>query len=174
MVGVEDDVPRPGDELVEVLDERGRVVDVVPRARMRAENLRHRSVAIVVCDGSRVLVHQRAAWKDVWPAWWDLAFGGVCGVGERFTDSALRELAEEAGVTVDEDQLLDLGDGRHEDDDVRVVTRVYALAHPGPFTFADGEVQAVEWIERGGLEAWAAAHPVVPDSLAIALPRLLG
>lgn len=159
-------------DLVEVLDERGAVVAVVPRSRMRAENLRHRGVAIVVCDGSRVLVHQRASWKDVWPSRWDLAFGGVCDVGERFSDAALRELAEEAGITVAEDELLDLGDGRHEGDAVRVLTRIYAVTHPGPFRFADGEVQAVEWLERGELAAWADGHELCDDARELLLPRL--
>ena len=31
----------------------------------------------------------------MWPSYWDLAFGGVCGVGETFETSAVRELAEE-------------------------------------------------------------------------------
>src|SRR5690349_17836327 len=101
-------------ENVEVVDERGTVVAVVPRPQMRAENLRHRSVGIVVCSGSRVLVHRRADWKDVWPSRWDVAFGGVCDVGERYTDAARRELAEEAGIDVGEDELLDLGEGWYD------------------------------------------------------------
>ena len=160
------------DEAVEVVDERGAVTAVVPRTAMRSGNLRHRSVGIVVCSGSKVLVHQRADWKDVWPSRWDLAFGGVCDVGERFTDAALRELAEEAGITVTEDELLDLGDGWYDGDEVRVVARLYAVAHDGPFTLPDGEVQRVEWLERDELAAWAATHELCDDSRELLLPRL--
>lgn len=159
-------------ERVEVVDERGKVVGVVPRAEMRAGNLRHRSVGIVVCHGSKVLVHQRADWKDVWPSRWDVAFGGVCDVGEPYPAAALRELEEEAGIAVDEDQLLDLGDGWYDGDAVRVVARLYAVQHPGPFTFADGEVQRVEWLERGELAAWAATHELCDDSRELLLPTL--
>src|SRR5690606_9429424 len=59
-----------GDEELEEVDEAGRVVRVVTRAEMRAANLRHRAVGIVVRrpgDGA-VLVHRRAPWKDVWPS----------------------------------------------------------------------------------------------------------
>jgi isopentenyldiphosphate isomerase len=161
-------------EAVEVLDERGAVVEVVTRAAMRAGNLRHRAVYVTVCSGTRVLVHQRAAWKDVWPSRWDLAFGGVCDVGERWSDAARRELAEEAGVEVAEHELLDLGDGRFESDEVRVVGRAYAVAHDGPFTFADGEVQAVEWVERADLVALIDERQTCPDTVEIMLPRLLG
>jgi 8-oxo-dGTP pyrophosphatase MutT (NUDIX family) len=159
-------------ERVEVVDERGAVVGVVPRSQMRAENLRHRSVGIVVCSGSRVLVHRRADWKDVWPSRWDVAFGGVCDVGERYTDAARRELAEEAGIDVGEDELLDLGEGWYDGDDVRVVARLYAVEHPGPFVFADGEVQSVEWVERSDLAAFAASHELCDDSRELLLPRL--
>ena len=162
------------DELVEVLDERGKVVDVVTRAQMRAENLRHRSVAVAVLHDGRVLAHQRAAWKDVWPSRWDVAFGGVCDVGETWPAAALRELAEEAGISVGEEELLDLGDDRFESDEVRLVGRLYAVDHAGPFTFTDGEVQATEWVALSGLDDWLATHDVVDDSRALVVPRLLG
>src|SRR4051812_16391315 len=87
------------DELVDVVDEHGQVIDVVARRRMRAENLRHRAVfvAILSTDG-RVLVHRRADHKDVWPGRWDLAIGGVVVAGEGWDDAARREVAEEIGV----------------------------------------------------------------------------
>ena len=47
-------------EPVEVLDELGAVVAVVPRSEMRAANLRHRAVYVVVCAGTRVLAEFRS------------------------------------------------------------------------------------------------------------------
>ena len=77
----------PAQELVEWMDDQGRVLDVVTRGRMRAERLLHRAVFVVIRSPSGdVLVHRRADWKDVWPSNWDLAFGGVVGVGEPFTN----------------------------------------------------------------------------------------
>jgi 8-oxo-dGTP pyrophosphatase MutT (NUDIX family) len=111
-------------EWVEVLDERGKVVDVVPRAEMRSRNLRHRAVYVAVLAGDRLLTHQRADWKDVWPSRWDVAFGGVCDVGETWPAAARRELAEEAGIAIDEHELLDMGDDRFESDEVRLVGRI--------------------------------------------------
>ena len=65
-------------ELVDVVDTDDIVVDIVARSEMRARNMRHRSVAIVVIDDTgRVLVHRRALDKDVWPGQWDLAGGGL-------------------------------------------------------------------------------------------------
>ncbi len=159
-------------EAVEVLDGRGKVVDVVARAVMRAENLRHRAVYIAVLDRDRLLVHQRADWKDVWPSRWDIAFGGVCAAGERWPDAAVRELGEELGIDVDEAELLDLGDGRYESDDVRVVGRVYAVQHRGPFTHRDREVVRTEWVTLDDLERWLEGHDVCDDSVELVVPRL--
>ena len=161
-------------EQVEILDDRGAVVDVVGRDIMRADNLRHRSVYVAVLDGDRLLVHQRASWKDVWPSRWDVAFGGVCGVGERWSDAAIRELAEEAGVVVAEAELLDLGDGWYESDVVRVVGRLYAVQHTGPIRYSDGEVQQTEWVELAALETWLSTHEVCDDSLELIVPTLSG
>ena len=93
-------------QLVEHVDENGDVIEVVTRSEMRAKALRHRSVYIAVLDGDRLLVHKRADWKDVFPGAWDLAFGGVCDVGEGWLESARRELLEEAGI---EAPLVDRG-----------------------------------------------------------------
>jgi 8-oxo-dGTP pyrophosphatase MutT (NUDIX family) len=157
-------------ELVEVVDAHGDVEAVVSRAEMRARRLRHRCVAVTVLrpgDGA-VLVHRRAGWKDVWPGRWDVAFGGVCGVGEAWEAAAVRELAEEAGIDVTPEVLEDAGEIAFEDDDVASVLHGYLLRHGGPFTFVDGEVEEVAWVPRGELVAWAAGRAVCPDTLALA------
>ncbi len=164
-----------GDELVEIIDEGGRVERLVPRSDMRAGNLRHRSVAVVVVTGSGALVaHRRAGWKDVWPGRWDVCFGGVVGVGESWEAAAVRELAEEAGVVVEPAALRPLGDGSYADGDVSAVARLFAVTHDGPFTPADGEVAELVLVPRAELEAWLAGRPLCPDSAALVVPRLAG
>ena len=156
-----------GDERVEVVDEDGTVLAVVTRAEMRSDNLRHRSVGIVVRrpgDGA-VLAHRRAGWKDVWPGRWDLAYGGVCDVGEPEAAAAVRELAEEAGIEVAGTAMHRLGTASYTDDDVTAVGTLFELDHPGPFRFADGEVEATEWVPWDRLGGWLAAHPHCPDTV---------
>jgi isopentenyldiphosphate isomerase len=159
-------------ERVEVVDEAGEPIGVVTRAEMRAGNLRHRSVGVLVRrPGDRALLaHRRAGWKDVWPGFWDIAFGGVCAVGEAGDDAARRELAEEAGIAVAVDDLQYLGTDTFADDAVTVVGFLYEVEHAGPFTFADGEVEEVEWVAVADLPAWLEHHEIVPDTRAMALP----
>jgi isopentenyldiphosphate isomerase len=162
-----------GDELVDIVDEHDRVVDVAPRARVRAENLRHRSVAIaVVGSDGRLLVHRRSLGKDVWPGMWDICVGGIVASGETYEVAAARELAEELGVA---DAVLQLvGAGHYEDADVRLIGRCYVVAHDGPFRFVDGEVAEIRHVTRSELDELAGRAPFVPDSWAMVLPLLAG
>lgn len=158
-------------ELVDVVDDDDRVIDTVPRRQMRAERLQHRGVSIAVLSSDgRLLVHRRASTKDVWPAMWDIAAGGVVSAGEGYETAARRELAEELGVEADE--LQHLGGGHFADAAVRVIAHGYVTVHDGPFTFTDGEIQEVRWVTRAELELLVAEHSFVPDNLALLLPRL--
>lgn len=160
-----------GEELVEWVEPDGTVIEVVTRARMRAEHLRHRCVYIVVLslDSSAVLIHRRADWKDVFPGAWDVAFGGVCDAGESWEAAAHRELMEEAGVA---GEFTDHGDVCHEAADVAVVGRLYSVHHEGPFGFNDGEVTAVEWVDRAGLRSRLVGETVPGDSDELIVPLL--
>lgn len=158
-----------GTEWVEVVDDADRVVDTVPRARMRAERLQHRAVFVVVIDrAGRLLVHRRSDTKDVWPRRWDIAVGGVVAAGEDYPEAATREVAEELGVAGVAPE--EIARGRYVDDDVALLARCYRLRHDGPFRFADGEVVEARWVDRGELASMIATLPFVPDSLALLLP----
>jgi 8-oxo-dGTP pyrophosphatase MutT (NUDIX family) len=187
-----------GAELVEVVDPHGVVERVVTRSEMRAGRLRHRCTYVALVDASGCLVvHRRADWKDVWPSRWDLAFGGVVGVGEGWgaaaarglgggaggggrgvgggggggggggPGAAARELAEEAGVSA---RLAEVASGAYEDDEVALLGRVYLGRHDGPFSFPDGEVAEADRVPVGDLPAWMAGRELCPDSVALVAP----
>jgi len=158
------------DELVEVVDLDERVVEIVSRAEMRRRNLVHRATYVMVFDAQgSVLAHQRASWKDIWPSRWDLAFGGVCAVGEPWGEAAARELIEEAGIVA---PLQELWRVVFESDETRVVGRLYETTHDGPFVFADGEVADHCWVKFADLDAWTTTHLLCEDTRAVVLPFL--
>ncbi len=161
----------PGDQLVDHVDEHDRVLEVVTRARVRAEGLRHRSVYVVVrTSDDGVVVHRRADWKDVHPGAWDVCFGGVVDAGEGWDDAASRELAEEAGISCD---LEPAGEGRYEAGPDKVVGRVYVGTHDGPYPCPDGEVVEVRVVPRVELPAFLAERAHCPDSAQLVLPLLV-
>ncbi len=157
----------PSDELVEHIDEDGNVLEVVTRARMRRENLRHRSVGIVVLNRrGEVLIHRRAEDKDVWPGQWDLAAGGVVANGETFEEAAARELAEELGITGAELEFV--REAPYGDDRVRALARYYRVRWDGDVDFADGEVVEALWVTPEELRRRLAVDVFVPDSRQVA------
>ena len=160
-------------EPVEWIDPNGSVIDVVDRARMRRENLRHRSVTVVVMstDG-RVLVQRRADTKDLHPGWWDIGAGGVVGVGESDDAAAVRELAEELGVH--DVELAPLGNAAFEDESSKERSRVYVAVTDGPFEFADGEVAEVRFVTNDELRSMLATVPFLPACEAAILPLVSG
>lgn len=125
-----------------------------------------------------LIVHRRADWKDVYPGYWDLAFGGVCSVGERWLESAERELTEEAGLptrTVTGSgegpvTVIPVAAGRYADDRSETFGVLFvAVADRDPVP-SDGEVVAIERVPLGDLAAWIADRPVCPDSKAMVVP----
>lgn len=159
---------RASEELVDVVDESDHVVATVPRSVMRRENLRHRSVGILVRDSDgQVLIHRRSELKDVWPGQWDLAVGGVVASGEDYATAARRELAEEVGIPAPPAVLHELGAGAFEDERVTAVVRCFAVIHDGPVHFADGEVVEARWVSPTELRTALRTQPFVPDSRAL-------
>lgn len=137
---------------------------------MRSESLRHRCTYVAVVDSAeRLVVHQRADWKDVYPGWWDVAFGGVCSVGEDWDAAAARELDEEAGLQA---ELEYLGERTYHGNDGAVLGRIYLARTDVEPTCPDGEVVAVDRVPLDNLEEWLHGRSVCLDSIAVVLPLL--
>lgn len=160
------------DELVDLVDEHDAVVEVVTRAEMRARGAaaRHRAVYVAVTTSSGALVvHRRADWKDVYPGYWDICFGGILGAGEAWDDAARRELREEAGVDA-HPRLVAVTSWAAPG--VSLNARVYRVVDDGPFTCPDGEVVEVTTVALADLDAWLRGRDVCPDSTDLVLPHL--
>ncbi len=159
-------------ELVEHVDADGNVIGIVPRAEVRAGLLRHRCTFVAVVDSSnRLVVHQRADWKDIYPGWWDVAFGGVCGVGEDWVSAARRELAEEAGLTGE--ALWPLGRVHYDAFDGSLIGEVYLVHSDAEPTCPDDEVVAIDRVPIADLGRWLEGRPVCRDSLQVVVPLLV-
>ncbi|MEZ5228558.1 MAG: NUDIX domain-containing protein [Acidimicrobiales bacterium] len=161
-----------GAEMVEHVDRDGNVIGIVTRAAVRAGVLRHRCTYVAVIDSAdRVVVHRRADWKDVYPGWWDLAFGGICNVGEDWVSAARRELAEEAGLTGE--ALWPLGRVAYDADDGAVVGEVYLVRSDTEPSCPDAEVVEVDRVPVADLLAWMEGRSVCLDSREVVAPLVI-
>jgi isopentenyldiphosphate isomerase len=134
------------DELVDVVDESDRVVGRATRRGVRASNLRHRSVYILVFNSAgRLFVHRRTAGKDIFPAHWDVAVGGVVAAGEDYDGAARRELREELGVR--DARVRRLFPVRFDDPCTRVNGMVYSCSSDGPFILQASEIAEGKWMD---------------------------
>jgi 8-oxo-dGTP pyrophosphatase MutT (NUDIX family) len=158
------------DEPVDIVDGFDNHIRTTTRGDMRKNRLRHRGVfiAVVTTDG-KLVIHQRAATKDIWPSYWDIAAGGVVAAGEGYEESARRELAEELGI---EAWLTGLGGSYYEDAEVALFGRSYLARHDGPYEFRDGEVARVELVSCKEFEAVYPERRWCPDSISLVLPLL--
>lgn len=113
-------------------------------------------------DGVELLLQHRAWWSHHGGTWGTP--GGALHAGEAPADGALREVAEELGLTADDVVL-----GAQSVDDHGGWAYTTVLARPArPFEAVDlrldGESDGVAWVPLGGLSA-VALHPGLAASL---------
>lgn len=125
-------------EIVAIVDEQNQVVGAASRAEMRAGRLLHRAAYILVFNRlGQLFVQKRTDSKDIYPGFYDVAAGGVLLAGESYEESAVRELAEELGISA---PLTFCFDHFYEDADNRVWGRVFTCRHDGPMQLQAEEV----------------------------------
>ncbi len=131
------------DELIDRVDEAGRVIGVVRRGDCHGNpDLHHRAVHVFVINArGEYFLQKRSLAKLIQPGRWDTSVGGHVGSGETYEQAACKELAEELGIVITDAGLL-----RQSHDYVwrsSVETehvRTFLLRHEGPFTLQREEI----------------------------------
>lgn len=161
-------------EIVTIIDSRDKVIDAVPRARMRRRGLIHRVNYILVFNAAgEILAQRRTMQKDLYPGMLDLAAGGVVLDGEGYADSAARELREELGVSPPLAAHFDMWfEDAARTPPNRSWGRVFSCVHDGAFALQAAEVAAVEFMPVEAALALPAAE-VTPDSRQALLAHFL-
>lgn len=159
----------PGDDLLDVVDERGRTVGTAPRGRCHSDPaLAHRAVHVFVrgSDGS-LFLQKRARTKRIQPGRWDTSVGGHLVPGEGYEGAAARELLEELGVRLADvggpDALRRLHDYVWRSPVETEHVRTFEIAWDGPFALQVDEIEEGRFWTVGELRAAAGSGVLTPN-----------
>ncbi|HEY6736512.1 MAG TPA: NUDIX domain-containing protein [Candidatus Saccharimonadia bacterium] len=96
-------------DLVDILDETGAVTSQAPRDAAHRDGLLHASVHVWFVTPDRQIIFQRRANdKDTYPGMLDATVGGHVDAGDEMLATALREVHEETGLTLQPSDLVEL------------------------------------------------------------------
>lgn len=143
-------------ELLDIVDERDRVVASATRAEAHARGLRHRAVHIVVTNpAGEIYVQRRSLDKDCSPGLWDTSAAGHLDRGESYLAAARRELEEELGVRADGD-LVSAGSMPASVRTGMEFVRIYRCVTDQPLRPDPHEIMDGRWVSGAALGRWLA------------------
>lgn len=95
------------EEKFDVLNELGEFTGkVATREECHKKGLWHRAVyAFIIDDDGNVLLQKRSSHKKLWPNRWDVTVGGHVDSGEFGRQALVREVKEELGVEIDDNDI---------------------------------------------------------------------
>jgi isopentenyldiphosphate isomerase len=94
------------DELLFSVDENNNPINPQPRALSHQTGIWHRSCHVWIINHKReILCQQRSLLKDSNPGRWEPFFGGHLAPSQKYIVSAISELEEELGLSIDPGQL---------------------------------------------------------------------
>ncbi|MFH1561371.1 MAG: NUDIX domain-containing protein [Patescibacteria group bacterium] len=101
----------PQEELLTEVDVNDVVIGPISRkvAHQSPDKIYRTIYVIVKNQNDEVLIHQRSSGKDLYPNCWDLSVGGHVGWNQSYPETAAREIKEELGIAVSENQLKLVG-----------------------------------------------------------------
>lgn len=149
-------------EILDIVDKNGEPTgETAERGLVHELGLPHRSSHVWLVRrgkaGVEILLQKRSEEKDSFPGCYDISSAGHIPAGESFTESALRELKEELGVTATEEELEFCGDfhiknecifhGKpFKDDKYSRVFYIWRDMEPEEFTVQESEISEVKWM----------------------------
>lgn len=105
-------------EYFDIVDEMGNPTGkTIERKEAHRNNILHRTAHVWIVrhrgNSIQILLQKRCMEKDSFPGCYDISSAGHIPAGVDYIPSALRELKEELGLTIEPSQLIDCGLHRH-------------------------------------------------------------
>ncbi|MDP2933889.1 MAG: NUDIX domain-containing protein [bacterium] len=97
----------PQNEVFPIVNEQDEVIGKISRQEAhRSPHLMHRAVGVFILNSAgEILLQKRSATKDTFPNAWEILAGHV-QYGQKYLDTAVRELEEELGIIASPNDLL--------------------------------------------------------------------
>jgi len=94
------------DELIDICDENDNVTGQAMKSEAWEKGLRHRVARVLIYKSNgEIFAQLRSENKELHPGLWDIGVAGHVAVGEDYIDAAVREMAEEAGLAIQKENL---------------------------------------------------------------------
>jgi len=144
------------EELFDVVDEKDRVLEQLPRSIVHARKLLHRAANVFVFNSAGELLLQfRSATKDEYPHCYTSSASGHLSAGEDYAESAQREMCEEIGINTPLEWLEKFLGTPQNAYEHTVLFRTYS---DGPFTFDPGEIERGEFFDFASIDKMIRAN----------------
>jgi isopentenyldiphosphate isomerase len=103
-------------EMIDVCDSLGQQTgQVLPRDVVHRDGLWHHTVHLWILNSeNQFLLQQRSMMKESNPGQWDVSAAGHVSAGQELKEAAVRELEEELGLVVIEDEIEFLFQVKHQ------------------------------------------------------------
>jgi isopentenyldiphosphate isomerase len=147
------------EEIFDVVNERDEVIDRQPRSEVHRLGLLHRAVHVLVFNSrGEVFLQKRSMTKDREPGKWDSSTSGHVDSGEDYDVSAVRELHEEIGLTVEKtpERLFKIAACAETDQEF---VWIYRCRAEGPFRLHPDEIETGGWFATEKVSRWIADKP---------------
>ncbi|MCM8529756.1 MAG: NUDIX domain-containing protein [Lentisphaeraceae bacterium] len=145
-------------ELLDVFDESGQFLRTAPRSQVHKEGLWHQTSQVwLVNEYGELLLQFRSSQKSCFPSLWDISSAGHIPAGDSPLESAQRELEEELGVFVSQDDFYYLFEHKEpymgENHVDREIAHIYLVkvAKNTNFILQESEVSDIRWIHHKSL-----------------------
>jgi len=143
-------------ENIYTLNENGTVRGLEDRQYVHNNGILHSAVQCwIMNEQGNILIQRRAATKDKSAGKWDVSFGGHCVKTDNFNniliENVIKEGKEELGLNINAQDIIKLGEVRYtsQENKNKELLGIFLIKvdNNQQFTFEDGEVSEVMWIE---------------------------
>lgn len=146
-------------EFFDIYDKEGNPTnEIISREEVHQKGLWHRSVHVWIISEKKVLLQKRSLTKESYPGFWDVSAAGHISAGDDPVSTAVREVREELGLSVQKSDLKYLFSVKkqsilndntffdNEINDVFLIDLSLSIYNGQDFFIKNLEVDEIKWV----------------------------